>query len=656
MTDNYTLAPRSTDPKLYAKQVAKMVQERWEFSREESVSIRRSANRWYDLYRGFIRNRAQSFRNQVHLPLLFSAIEVGVAIKRGLLFGQKPFIEFVPSGPEDAAPARRVTALVHQQFEDAKVEDKTATILRMGDITGTAPFQWSWKTTGHFGPRRQPLPTDPTGQLFEVINGNIIDFDGPWVDVVDLLDFGPAPGFVVIDEMPWAVRRYWLDLDDIRQLAQPTVDEMTGESKPPIFDLESVNELTQTQFAGESSTELDSRRSAPGSLRYAMPNMKPLDRYSKPVEILEMHGLIPDEMVPDDGQRSRLVTIGNGTVVLRNVQNPHWSGKLPFGLYSPTPDPYSIYGIGKVEPNDKLQATASRMASQRLDAVDLILDPVFIYNQLANVQTQKLFVKPGANIGVDGPPNQALMPLTPDIRGLVQGLTEIESLWRWMQFGTGVSEDAIGMSGGAGGSDRQTAREFLGKMENTQRRMVQETLHAASVILLPLAEAFRAMNAQFMSPIKQLRMLGQGAIQDPITGEMIPPDQSVTLQDVVLRYDMRAASATSLIGKSAQQQNWTVLLPALGPPLQNPLIKWGPVYRQIFKVFDQPNPDDFVNPMTPQEIMAFMVAQQAAAQTTTDEPGSNKTAGPASATGPNSDILDQMVQPQGAESYMSQGA
>jgi len=643
---DYRFTPRSDDPKMYSKQVAKMTQERWEHSREESVSIRRSTNKWYDLYRGYIRARAQPFRNQVHLPLLFSAVEVGVAIKHGLLFGQDPAVEFMPSGPEDAQPARRVTALIAQQFADADVKNKTETLLRMGDITGTAPFQWSWKTTGDVRPRRVPIPTDPTGRLFDVINEKIVDFDGPWVDIVDILDWAPAPGFVTIEDMPWCIRRYWLDLDDIRRLAQPTDD------KPPIFDMEAVEELVLTQIAEESSTDLDSRRSSPGSIRYTAPNMKPLDRYSKPVEILEMHGLIPDEMIPDDGYRSRLVTVGNGTVVLRNVQNPHWSGALPFGVYSPTPDPYSIYGIGKVEPNDKLQATASRMASQRLDAIDLILDPVFVYNQLANVQTQKLYVKPGANIGVDGPPSQALMPLTPDIRGLVQGLTEIESLWRWMQFGTGVSEDAAGMP--TGDSNRQTAREFLGRMEQVLRRIVRETLRAGDKILLPLAEAARVMNSQFMPPEKQIRMLGQSAIQDPVTGEMIPPDQSVTLQDVILKYDMRAASATSLIGKSAQQQNWSVLLQTLGPPLQNPLIKWQAVYRKVFKVFDEPNPDDFINPIDQQTMMALMMGQMMSG-VKTQEPASGKSTTPQKGN-VNSDILDQMVQPQGAESYMSGGA
>lgn len=651
---DYTLTPKSDDPGLYSKQVAKMVQDRWEAAREDSVTIRRNATRWYDLYRGYVRSRAQPFRNQVHLPLLFSSIEVGVAIKHGLLFGQVPAVEFLPSGPEDSPAARRATALNQQQFDDAKVEARTATILRMGDIAGTSCFQYSWKTIKNTRPRRQAMPNDTTGQMFAVVNDEIVDFDGPWVDPIDILDVAFAPGYPIISEMPWIIRRYWMDLDDIRKIAQPSMDMMTGEFKPPVFDPAAVEELSMTQFLDEAQSDLDSRRSAPGSLRYASPNLRPLDRYAKPVEILEMHGLIPEEMVPADGYRSRLITIGNGTVSLRNVQNPHWSGRLPFGVYSPTPDPYSIYGIGKVEPNDKLQATASRMASQRLDAIDLILDPVMAYNQLANVQTQKLYVKPGLAVGGDGPPSEWIQPITPDIRGLVQGLTEIESLWRWMQFGTGISEDAMGMQGGMG-SDRQTAREFLGKMENTQRRMVRETLHAADNIILPLAEAFRAMDAQFLPFPKQLRMLGQSAIIDPVTGQMIPPDPAVNLQDIISRYDMRAASAVALIGKSTQQQNWATLLPVLGAPLQNPIINWQSVYRETFRRFDIQNVDDFVLPFSPEQ-MQMMAMAQMMAKSPTGEPGSGKRGAPEEGAGPQSDILDQMVEPEGVPGFTARGA
>ncbi len=637
--------PRSPDPEIYKRQVANMVRARVEFSREDSIAIRRKVTKWHDLYRGFIRQRVQPFRNQVHLPLLFTSIEAGVAIKHGLLTGQSPFVEFSPSGPEDAPAARRTTALIQQQFEDARVEAKSKTLLRMGDITGTAIFQWSWKFLKNQRPQRVPNPDDPTGMAFTVETTDIVDFDGPWIETVDMLDFFPQPGKNTMQDMEWAVRRYWIDFDDIVAL------ERDG-----LFEPGTSDDLRQLQ--APDITSADSDRMGVGSgLLTRTPDQLGRDKFSKPVEILEMHGVIPNELVPEDGIRNRLITVLNGVVTGRNVQNPMWSGGLPFGSYSPTKDPYSFWGIGKVEPNEKLQATASRIASQRLDAIDLMVDPMFAYNKLANVETRKLFVRSGGIVGGDGPPSEWLQPIIPDMRGLQQGLVEIESLWRWMQLGTAVSEDAIG---GSSGSDRQTAREFLGKQENVQRRMVSEAMDAARNILMPLAEAFRAMNSQFLPFPKELRMLGQNAIIDPATGLPIPPDQSIGLQDVILRYDMRAASAMSLIGRSAKQQNMLLLLQALGGPLVNPMVNWQAFYRSLFIDFEKSNPDEFLLPMTPQQLkliqMAGVMSSLPSPETASGGKagGSNKVSG--SGKGINSDILDQLIQPAASADVGALGA
>src|SRR2546428_439820 len=611
-----------------------MVRDRTEYSREESTSLRRQANRYYDLYRGFVRARSQPFRNQVHLPLLFSSIEAGVAIKHGLLTGAKPFVEFMPGGPEDTKSARRTTSLVQQQFDDCQTEDKLATLLRMGDIQGTAPYQWSWKHVTNMRPTRVPDPLDPTGQAYQIINQEVVDFDGGWWEPVDFLDWYPCPGFISVSDMPWCVRRYWMDLDDVLALMQ------TGTYDPEAYDA-----ISSSQMSDEPSTEFETRRAAPGGLRWTMPNIQQLDKYSKPVEILEMHGIVPSEMVPEENFRNRLITVGNGVALLRNRPNPIWSGGLPFGVYSPTPDAYSIYGVGKVEPNDKLQATASRFASQKLDALDLMIDPAIVYNQLANVQTQKLYMKPGAFIGVDGPPQEAVMPMPLDFKGIQAAIQDIEQLWRWMQFGTGITEEAIGM-GGAVGSDRQTAREFLGRMENVQRRIVSETLSCARSVLLPLAEAFRAMDAQFLPFPTIVRKLGRDAIIDPETGQPIPPDQSVNLQDVILRYDMRAASATSLVVRSAKQQNMMLLLPAIAPlPPLMMQTNWATVGREIWRVFEYQNVDDFIVPLNPQQMMLMMAATQASGQ-----PAQQGGGMPGSPSQPNApgDTLDQLIMPQGS--------
>lgn len=631
------LAPRSSDPIMYGKQIATMVRDRVNFSREESVSLRRSYNRFYDLYRGYVRARTQPFRNQVTLPLLFSSIETGVAIKHGLLTAQKPLVEFIQNSPDQAPAARRLTALVQQQMEDAGMEEKLETILRMGDITGICPYQWSWKYVKNTRPTRTPNPADPTGVAFQVLMQETVDFDGPWVDIVDVLDFFPEPSKPTVQEMRWIARRYWMDFDDVQALAY---------GPNAIYDAAAVEELRSTQIGDEAVGEFENRRAAPGGLRYASPNIQSMDRYAKPVEIVEFHGIVPNELVGDDGYTNRLITVGNGTVTMRNVANPIWSGGLPFGVYTPTKDPYSVYGIGKIEPNDKAQAAANRYASQIMDAIDIVIDPVLFYNQLSNVRTDKLYTKAGAFIGGDGPPAEWVMAMHPDLAGLSAGWQEIERLWRWIQHGTGITEEAIGMpAGGGGGSDRQTAREFLGRMENVQRRMVREALSAAKSILIPIAEAFRAMDSQFLTFPRAIRMLGQSAIIDPATGQMIPPDAMITLQDSILHYDMRASSATSLVGRSAKQQNLTILLQAISAGPMAMITNWPAFARIMYTEFEISNPEDLILPVNPQELQLRMMAQQMVAgnkQQGSGEPRQDIAGTPDNV---NNDLMDQMVQP-----------
>jgi len=61
----------------------------------------------------------------------------------------------------------------------------------------------------------------------------------------------------------------------------------------------------------------------------------------------------------------------------------------------------------------------NRYASQIMDAIDIVIDPVLFYNQLANAaHCDKLYTKAGAFIGGDGPPQEWGHGHAPDLAGL----------------------------------------------------------------------------------------------------------------------------------------------------------------------------------------------------------------------------------------------
>ena len=638
----YNIPEPSSDPKVFSGQIANIVKSRRELSHEDSIDLRRRIPQWYEQYRGYRKSKAQPFRNQVHIPLTFATIESDVAVKASMIAGQRPIVEYIPAGPEDAMSARKTTSLVDMQFTDCGFYGKLLDLLRSGDICGTAIVQWFWRRDENTRQQRIPGLTDPmTGRSIpQVINGTFVDFNGPDFEVIDPLDFYGEPSKARLDKMRWVIRRYWLDYDEIKRMAFEGT-----------FDKAAVDELGFTSISDESSSELEQRRLNPGALFTSQNNPERFDKFSKPVEILEMHGLLPDEFVPDDGFNNRLITIANGKVVLRNVPNPIWAKGIPFAAYTPVPDPYHFWGIGKIEPNEKLQATASRFASQKLDALDIFIDPMFFYNRLANVDTRKMYTRAGGAVPVDGPPAEQIMPVFPDLRGLQLSYQEIESLWRWMQISTGVLEDTV-IGQQSANSDRQTAREFLGRAESSQRRLVFETLMCVDQFVLPLAQAFRELNAQFMDFPTQIRMLGQAALIDPQTGMPIPPEPFVNLQDVILRYDMRAQATTSLVGKGAKQQNDVLLVPAIAQTPIAMALNWYAVARKLCLDFDW-NPDELL--VNPQQFMLNMMAavQVQMAQQTKGAQDSRPAGGNGKAAGAPSglilDMMSQFIKPEGSK-------
>jgi len=144
-----------------------------------------------------------------------------------------------------------------------------------------------------------------------------------------------------------------------------------------------------------------------------------------------------------------------------------------------------------------------------------------------------------------------------------------------------------------------------------------------------------------------IRIMGQKALLDPLTGMPIPPDSEVLLEDIINKYDMRAASAASLIGRSAKQQNDVLLLQALAASPAAPVINWYAFIREMLIDFEKANPDELLVPISPEQVMMQQMATQLAAQPPGTSPNSATPGGPSKQ---NPDVLDQMVSPEGSTS------
>lgn len=553
--------------------------------RQASIQYNRGTfsklQQWYDTYRGLWRGRLAQFRNNVSIPFTFAMIQSDVARKVQSSFGSWPIVSFEGYAPEDAPRAKKNEVLISAQMKDADSITKAADFFLQADICGTAISRFGWKNLTRKTRIRRLEQVAPGYSVPVVREYDATMFDGPIWETVDRLDFWQQPAKARLSDMAWVIHRYWADLDDLLNDAA---------SERPYFDPMAVEALRNVPLQGSSAAEFAQRRVSYRS-EYDY-EARQSERFAKPVEIWEMHGYVPEEFAPD-GIRFRCIAIGNGRVVLKNREGAMGNNTLPFKSYAPMPDPYSFDGVAKTEIAFGPQQTANRLANQKLDALDSLIDPMYVASAGANINTQHLFTRSGRIILVDGPADESnIRALVPNMQGLQAAYTEIGQLFQMMQLGTGETESLLGQAG----PGRETARGFLGRQENALTRLAMETRLAEEGFIEPLADAFRSMDRMWLTLPHEIKILGSLATTDPVTG--LPYKQvatSVDYDDLVPDYRARAVGASQMMGRSVRQQNLVALLQMMSAnPALLQLVNWGAFARQAFELFDFTNVEDLL--------------------------------------------------------------
>lgn len=536
---------------------------------------------WYDTYRGIWKGRLAAFRNNVSIPFTFAMIQSDVARKVQASFGSWPIVSFEGYAPEDAPRAKKNEVLISAQMKDCQSIVKAADFFLQADICGTAIARYGWKNVTQKTRIRRLEQVAPGYAIPVVREYDATMFDGPTWETVDRLDFWQQPGKTRLADMAWVIHRYWVDLDDLLDDAR---------SPMPYFDPGAVQALKGFPLEGKSAAEYSQRRVSYRS-EYDY-QARASERFAKPVEVWEMHGYVPDEFAPD-GIRFRCIAIGNGRVILKNREGPMGSAEKMFASYCPMPDPYSFDGVAKTEIAFGPQQTANRLANQKLDALDSLIDPMYVANSSANINTQHLFTRAGRIILVDGAADESsIRALVPNMQGLQAAYTEIGQLFQMMQLGTGETESLMGQNG----PGRETARGFLGRQENALTRLAMEARLAEEGFIEPLADAFRKMDRLWLSMPHEMKILGSLATTDPLTGLPYQQiSQTVDYDDLVPDYRARAVGASQMMGRSARQQNLVALLQMMSAnPALLQLVNWGNFARQAFDLFDFKNVEDLL--------------------------------------------------------------
>lgn len=561
--------------------VIELVDARRQDSLRYNQRIFQSLRRWYDSYRGYWQGGASQFRNNLTIPFTFAMIQSDVARKVQTTFGAWPIVAFEGYAPEDVARAKKNEILISAQMKDCNSLTSAVDFMLQADICGTGVARYGWKFMQRktrlvryesVAPGlRVPVAREYTAEIF----------NGPTWTPVDRLDFWQQPGKKNIEDMDWVIHRYWLDLDEMLEDAA---------SDEPYFDPGAVRLLKDYPLQGGGQREFVERRVAfRNEFDYAA---RANQRFAKPIEVWEMQGTVPAEYAPD-GIRHRSICVANGRVVIKNREGVLPDREKTFLSYSPMPDPYSFDGIGKAEIAYGPQMTINRLTNQKLDALDQVIDPMWVMSNQTNINVQNLFTRAGRILLVDGPADESnLRAMAPNMQGLQAAYTEVGQLWQFMQVGAGINDIVMGLSQG----DRETARGFLGRQENTMTRLSFESRLLEEQFVEPLANAFRKLDRLMLDLPQEIKILGSLASINPNTGLPYNPE-SVTVDedDLAPDYRARAVGASQQMGRSVRQQNLATLLQMMSAnPALMQIVNWASFARQAFELFDFKNVDELL--------------------------------------------------------------
>ena len=608
-------SPRGVDylGGLTNEMVVNLAMERFNESAEFHRKFHEKTKTWYNLYRCIYTGDRPPFKNIVMLPLLMAACWSDVANKAAISFSSNRIIEMDAIDPDASPSAKRAEALINQQFLSSNIMEKMIDFHMSADIYGTGVLQYGWRTQSCKYMQRQ----EAFGVEYEEPVTKVM-FDGPDFKVLDILDWFPQGGKKEVDDMGHVCTREWVDLDDLLEqayLARESGEEalydeqalLRLKSHPPTSGVQ--QEAQERQQVWRSYTEFQALR---------------MGKYKRPVELIHHVGLVPLDYAPD-GVRLRIITIANRSVALRNAPSPFPLLRKHFRTYSPLRDLHFHHGIGKIEPVATLASSGNKLVSNRLDLLDLALNPPTLVNDALEMDTQNLVLWPGRIVKVHGEVGENnIRPYQFDLQGYPMVVNELEAISRYVDMATGVQRDTIQ---GALSGDRQTAREFLGRLEGSRTRLGLEARLFERAVIEPLADDFRLLDRARLKMPQAVSLIGSAALMDPDSGRPLPPETyMVGLQDINADHTIRAIGASQLLSKAMMRQDFITTMQAMqSNPMALQLTNWVSFFSKFWRAFE----------MDPREMMVKQVPQM-------NDRAAQAGQSPDQLAGPMGDVMEQL--------------
>jgi hypothetical protein len=207
------------------------------------------------------------------------------------------------------------------------------------------------------------------------------------------------------------------------------------------------------------------------------------------VEVWEFWGTV---QLSDMEIQDVVVTFVDSTL-LRCETNPYWGGK-PFIVGTYTPVVNSPYGMGALEPILGLLHTMNIIDNNRLDAVELAVNPMWIAVNDGTLDLNDVYSEPGRIIPVGD--LGSLQPLVQDNQFQGVSITEASSLETKIDKACGTG--AFVGSGAGRSGERVTATEVQAVRDAGGNRLSNIHAHIEDTSLMPFLQRAYVYAQQFV--------------------------------------------------------------------------------------------------------------------------------------------------------------
>lgn len=549
-----------------------------------------------DAIRRTVGDVEKDWRHKINSGKAYDIVETIVGYLMGATFPNKDWFDMVPQAPlgmdeEYAAFVRVMKAFLNGKLEESHFKTKWETFLRQLVITGTSVISLPWV-----------LDTRPTYKNVKVRVGERdvirqetvqkVIYNAPMINVEDMLDLYLDPD---ADDPNCA--------DMLRRMVK-TKAEVMRLIENETYNLADKEDIKRCKYfqRGKSDNRIQFEHFQGIS---GQQDWHPSDK----VEVWEFWG----KLQLQDMELADVVVTFTDNTILRCETNPYWGGK-PFIVGTFTQVLNSPYGMGALEPALGALHAKDIIANNRLDAIEITVNPMWMFRNDGTVDPNDIYSEPGRLIPVSDMNSISPMPIDRNFQGMsVQEETLLEQKID-KTTGTGAFVGSgVGRSG-----ERVTATEVQAVRDAGGNRLSNVHAHIEDTSLLPFLQRAYQYAQQYVVDPEIVR--ARGNVADEWWYAEVGIDQ-LSIDFSVLPMGSKHVADKEF--ELRMRSEWIATITSV--PEMAQLVNWGEVAKDVTARFtgeeakrfimdappEQPAPEE----PSPQDQLAAMQAEQAMAPT-----------------------------------------